>query len=190
MRTIALILISLLALALDGCVETAPQTKAAVQQIQQKSQIDLAKQQADAALAAAKAKTHPTLHVVTSVDQIVSAVRAALLPIFILSVVVLGGSIGLAFSPLSFVSKISLPISAAIAGLSLLNLIAMPFLPWGLLAGAVVAAAVLIYEIVRYKSLPKGIAGFEADLGLRAGSAANAQAALAAAAPKTLNLTK
>ena len=48
----------------------------------------------------------------------------------------------------------------AVAVLSLAGVIALPFFPWIVLAAAVGAVGIIVYEIVRFISLPKAMASW------------------------------
>lgn len=165
---IAIILMALLfAMALFGCAPNqTPATKAAIQQVQQQTQIDQAKIDAQAQLSAARAKANPLLHPLSNSNAVVKKAQAPLGLIATIAFLAFAVGVGLYFTPLSAFSKILVPLGGSVAALSFIGLIALPFFPWVIGGGAALLVGLLVYEIIRYKSLKGAIQGFEEDLGL------------------------
>jgi hypothetical protein len=177
----------LVLIACPGCVELDPQTKAQVHQIQQKQAVDAAKAKAAQAAKDAAAKANPTAHPLTANAQAVKKTRDWLLPIGGISLLVVGAFIGLSFTPLSFISKIGLPVAAGVCAVSWFGVLALPFFPWVGAGVGVCIVALFVYELARaHWKLPDALKAIENDIGfakLRAGIAASdASKALTAAA--------
>lgn len=125
---------------------------------------------------AAEASPHPpvkpvktiTAHPFVATTDSVTKLRAPLFPIFVLSLVAAAVFLGLEFTTeFSWLGKIGIPVSVAVCGASLLGIIALPFLPWVLLAGVIAAVLFVAYELIRAKGkLKTAVSDAEEDLGL------------------------
>jgi hypothetical protein len=140
-------------LATAGCWNVDPSLKAQVKLLHQK-----------AAVAEASAEASPTKHPFAAANSTVKKLRAPLIVINLIAFVALAVSIGLLWTPLSIISKTAVPVCGAVSVLTLFGLIALPFFPWILLAAAIGAVALIVYEIIRFKSLPAALAAFEKEI--------------------------
>jgi hypothetical protein len=152
----ALIFLSLV-LPIGGCLEKNldPATAKQVAQIKSQAAKETAQVKADDAVATVKATANPTLHPFKANNDTVSKIRSWLVPVNVLAVVVLGIAVGFCFTgvtPLSWLSKILIPIAAAVAFITLTGILVLPFLPWVIYLAVAVAVGLLIYEIIRYRS--------------------------------------
>jgi len=105
--------------------------------------------------------THPF----TSTNITVSRLQKPLEVVATLSFVLLAVSIGLAFTALSVISKVAVPVTGSVALLSFTGVIALPFLPWVLGGVAVLAVGLIVYEFIRYKSLKAVVVNVESLFG-------------------------
>lgn len=105
--------------------------------------------------------THPF----TSTNVTVKRLQRPLEEIAVISFILLAVSIGLAFTALSVISKIAVPVTGSVALLSFTGVIALPFLPWVLGGVAVLAVGLIVYEFIRYKSLKAVVANVESLFG-------------------------
>lgn len=151
-----------------GCDPTlTPQTKQTIGQIQQKNAVDVAKAKADATLKSTKAAANPLAHPFTANADAAKQARGLFLPVAVISLLVAGGFIGLCFTPLSWFSKIGLPIAAGVCGVSWFGVFALPFLPWVGLAVGVGVIGLFVWELSRaHWKLPEALKDIEQDLGI------------------------
>ena len=158
-----LMLLGMLALFVAGCSGATPATKASVNQIENKADIDAAAAAAKGKVADAKGEASPASHPIDAASATVGRIRRPLIFVTILAVIVLGGMIGLEFTAFSFVGQIGIPISAGVLATSFTGAIALPFLanPWFLLAVAAAIAGLIVYEIEVKK---QSLAGIEAEV--------------------------
>lgn len=99
-------------------------------------------------------------------DEVLQSVHNHLLPVFTIAVIVLGGSFGLWFTPLSKLSTFAIPIAAGVVATSLFGLIAVPFFP--LVIGGVLALFLLLFAYEWYvnKTFAGAVKGTENALGV------------------------
>ena len=155
-----------------------------------------AKLTSDAAVIAAQAKVDqakadaaPLAHPVTSANSAVSTIRGSLLAVTIVAAVLLAVSVGLWFTPLSFVSKIAVPITSTVAVLSAAEVIALPFFPWVLFAALAVFVGLFVYEWIRLGTPAKAIKAIEADFGVTTSITADLQSVASKAPAVSAALT-
>ena len=167
--TILLILLCFFCAAVAGCATTSStsrQDQAAIAQGHSAAATQAAaiadRHTVDAALATASPAAHP----VTAANQTVSRLRAPLIPIAVASLIAVGVFVGLTFTAFSWISKIGIPVSAGVFTVCLFGSVALPFVPWILIAAAVGLAGLLVYETIRAKSLAGGLTATEKDLGI------------------------
>jgi len=134
--------------------------------------VDLAKAKAAAALATANASAKPVAHPIVSTNITIAKMQKPLATIAVISFILLAVSIGLAFTALSVISKIAVPVTGSVAVLSFGGVIALPFLPWVIGGASVVAVGLIVYEIIRYKgSVTSVVQAVKKDLGITSSTA-------------------
>jgi hypothetical protein len=111
----------------------------------------------------------PLVHPTTAIHAATNTITVALTWINILGVVALGISVGLLFTPISTISKIAIPVSGAVVGVSLAGIITLPFAPYLLYAAVAVAASFSVYELILYfkgspSLLTTAVANVETDV--------------------------
>lgn len=92
----------------------------------------------------------PLTHPAAAVHTATAPITVALTWINILGAVALAVSIGLLFTPISTISKIAIPVSGAVVGVSLTGIILLPFAPYLLYAALAIGGGFSIYELVLY----------------------------------------
>lgn len=80
--------------------------------------------------------------------------------------IVLGGSFGLAFTSLSWLSTFTIPVAAGVLATSLFGLIALPFFPWVIGGVVVLAVGLFLYEWKVNKTFAGAVKGTENLLGV------------------------
>lgn len=171
-----------------GC--QSPQVRAAVSQardqaeiktaqVQAKASVDTATADAAGKVADAQAKAAPLSHPMDSANLVVKETRSVLVPVLILATVLTFAGIGLSFvTALSWVSRITIPITGCVAGLSFLGVLALPFMPWAVMLVAAIALGLFIYELVRERSVSKAVADIESDFGYTAAATSSVSASI------------
>lgn len=154
----------LLALLCGGCQPQPKQSAATKQTIDtghQKADVAAGKIQDQAKVDAAEVQVDPAKHPWKSLGRVILVARSTLVPFAIISFLALAAAFGLTFTPLSFISKIALPIAASVFAFSFGGIIALPFLPWivGVMLLGLIGLAV--YEIIRYKNIRKAAQAIE-----------------------------
>ena len=126
----------------------AREAEQSIQTTQDNAAIAAANVRAQAKIKDAQAIANPIAHPIVATAQAIKKIRTPLIIINVIAFVLLGVSIGLMWTPLSLVSKTAVPVCGAVAVLSLAGVIALPFFPWIVLAAAVGAVGIIVYEIV------------------------------------------
>lgn len=151
---------------IDQRISQANQTaKLQAARAKAQSKVDVAKVNAKAAVDRAKANHSPVSHPLTSTNQTTKRLQKPWEIIATIAGIAFAVFVGLCFTPFSAVSKLGMPIAGAVAAIGYLNVITLPFLPWVLLGAAVLLLTLIIYELVRYKSISKAATAIGADLG-------------------------
>ena len=136
----------------------------------------------------AKGSTSPDAHPLSSLNLMVKKLRAAALSLTIVFSVLVAGAIGLYFTPLSPISKIAVPVFGAVACLSFVNVIVLPFLPWLIGLAIVGAFALAVYEVYIYKGVKPAANALEAELGITSTSASGTLAGVTTAVENVLHI--
>lgn len=156
----------LFSMAICGCSPQTAATHAAIVATQQQSQVDIATEKAKAALLAQKAKDNPVAHPIASATAAVQVAQKPLGLIATVAFIACAVGVGLYFyTPLSWLSKILVPVGGAVSAFSFFGVIALPFLPWVFVGLTVLVVGLVIYEVIRAKSLKGGIEDLESDIG-------------------------
>jgi hypothetical protein len=144
-----------------GCQSKA--TRDAIQQSQEQYQIAKAQVENDDKLAAdkatadaqvkdAQAKANPTGHPFRAASVTANEARKPLGFIATVAFLICLGSIGLAFTPLSFISKVLVPVSGIVTFGSFVGVIVLPLFPYVVIGGGVLLLALVAYEAYRYRN--------------------------------------
>lgn len=181
--------------ALAGCRASATnaaihdlnnRTAVSVAQVTAQNKVDVAKAAAKGKLQDAQASATPVSHPIAAANQATKRLQVPLEVIATVAGIAFAVFVGLLFTPLSFVSKIGLPVAGCVAGLSYFGAIALPFFPWVLAAAAALLLGLFVYEIIRYRSLKKAVAAIESDIGLTPATISSAVTSAASSAGGSL----
>jgi len=162
--TVALLILALLMAGIPIGCETQPdqQTKAQVQTIVNKSAVAVADQKAADKLAAIKGTDSPVTHPIAAANQSVKALRPWLILLSIIGTV--GWILAFGFgAEIPLLTKFSTSFRW-IAVLSLTALFTLPFIPISFFVLAAVFVGLVIYELVKTRSIPATEAAIVADV--------------------------
>ncbi len=159
----SLLSLILIATACVGCHSLSPAAQQTITRGHDAAAVQAAEVKDAGTVAEAKAEVSPAQHPIEAANVEIEKARVPLRFLFIASFIVLAITVGLAFTPLSAISKVAVPVAAATCALSLGGIIALPFFPWVFLGALALVAGLFLYEVFVTKSIGGAVKAVEAD---------------------------